>query len=158
MTEGVFPKIDGDVLYASEVNKFVFQYTIPETTGDGTNYIHSHDANANIDYGSYTKVKTITLAGFGTAVNLNIYFEMTSTSTSKAFGKIYKNGSPIGTERTVDHQPSYTFAGFAETIGPFTDGDTIELWGYKTDTGSPNQVQNLRILGYYKPTTVCSNS
>jgi hypothetical protein len=157
MTEGIFPKVDGDILYASEVNKFVWIYTIPENA-DANKYIHSYDAISNIDYGSYTKVKTITLAGIGTAVNLSVYFEMTSTSTSTAYGKIYKNGSPIGTERIMVNSPSYTYSGFEETLGTFTDGDTLELWGYKTNTGSPNQVRYFRILGYYKPSIICANS
>lgn len=54
MTEGVYPKVDGDILYASESNDLQFCYSSQFTSA--TEVTHTGDT-------SYTTKKTITVAG-----------------------------------------------------------------------------------------------
>jgi hypothetical protein len=62
------------------------------------------------------------------------------------YGKVYRNGSPIGTEQQTS---SGFYVTFSEDIPNWNAGDTIELWTKVTSgiNGISVTVKNLQICG-----------
>ena len=78
----------------------------------------------------YVKYIQITVARSGTlTVDFTIGGGIFGGTT---YGKIYRNGSAVGTERSVAGTGT---AGFSEDIASISAGDTIELWGKYAGTG-----------------------
>jgi hypothetical protein len=103
----------------------------------------SHDNAISCNYAVYTKMKTINLYELVPSPSpMRIYFELKNISGYTAYGKIYKNGDPIGTERSTN---STTYVSFTEDISSFAENDNVELW-MKT-SGSRSYGCNFRILG-----------
>ena len=74
---------------------------------------------------------------------LRIYFELASYYEGyAAYAKIYRNGSPYGTERV---NTSTTFEPYTEDL-EFSEGDYIQIYA-KCGTGGRAQVRNFRIQG-----------
>ena len=111
--------------------------------GDAT--LHAHDAAGNSVAGSYTKVKTITLDTlFKTPSTLRIHFELHSTSGGQVYGRLYKNGGAVGTQRNTVNADWQLY----NQDLSFANGDTIELWVYSVGgAGYEVHYQNLRVLG-----------
>lgn len=110
----------------------------------GDNLILSHDAEATNDTtASYLKVKTITLDTlYKTPITIRIKFDLKSDAVATSgYGKIYKNGAPVGTAQT---RGATTYETFSEDLS-FASGDTLELWGH-TFAGTV-YVQNFRVYG-----------
>jgi hypothetical protein len=112
------------------------------------NILHSHDVNAGTQSSTYVKLKTITINTlYPSPITLRIYFGLYSScsiAASPAKAKIYKNGNPVGIERT-NAWPIYQT--FTEDLS-FSNGDTIELWGLHS-YGTPCwcTVSNFKVLG-----------
>jgi hypothetical protein len=89
------------------------------------------DGQTNVASDVYKLGKSILrLAEIYPKSQLRIKFDMFVTG-STGYGKIYFNGSPIGTERSTN---LLTWTTYSEDIS-FTNIkalDTIELWGYNT--------------------------
>lgn len=80
---------------------------------------------------SYTKMFSIQVARSGT---LTVYFEIGGgVAGGTTYGRIYKNGSAVGTERSVSGTGS---GSWSEDIGSLSAGDTIELWGKYSGSGA----------------------
>jgi len=47
-----------------------------------------------------------------------------------AYLKVYKNGSPIGSEFKNIDAADFVEVDLSDDLGPFDPGDTVELWGY----------------------------
>ena len=111
--------------------------------GDAT--LHTHGVPGNSTAGSYTKVKTITLDTlFKTPSTIRIHFELHSTSGGQVYGRLYKNGGAVGTQRNT---VSSDWQLYNQDLS-FADGDTIELWVYTVGgAGYEVHYQNLRVLG-----------
>ena len=111
--------------------------------GDAT--LHTHGVPGNSAAGSYTKVKTITLDTlFKTPSTIRIHFELHSTSGGQVYGRLYKNGGAVGTQRNT---VSSDWQLYNQDLS-FADGDTIELWVYSVGgAGYEVHYQNLRVLG-----------
>lgn len=77
---------------------------------------------------TYVKLMTITLDTlYADPSTIRIAFCLRSTGTGfDAYGRIYKNGSPVGTERTDDTAAPCGW--FVEDLS-FAEGDTVEIWG-----------------------------
>jgi len=56
---------------------------------------------------------------------MRIYFEIKATFGSTAYGKIYKNGNPIGTERSTTLT---TYQSYTQDLGPFNAQDLIQIY------------------------------
>jgi hypothetical protein len=127
---------------------FIWRYII----GDAA--LVSHDAEASTDEISYTKLKTITLgANINTNTTLRIKFDLKveTGSASPVYGKIYRNGVTIGTQRE-DTTGSYQT--FSEDIDGWSAGDTLELWAYNFsgDADYSAYIRNFRICGSHNNT------
>ena len=75
---------------------------------------------------SYTKLAEFRVSGTGT---VNTYFGLYSSSSYpsfNAYGRVYKNGSPVGTERIVNGSSPGTFY-YSEDVS-VSDGDLIQFY------------------------------
>ena len=85
----------------------------------------------------WTKLKSININGAGI---YRVKFDLkdaTGGYTAKA--RVYKNGSPIGTERT---NTTTTYTTFTEDLS-FSVGDTCELWALGTTSSAT--IRNFRL-------------
>jgi hypothetical protein len=96
---------------------------------------------------TYIKMKEITLSGTifpsGTMTLRFILYEAVGSGT--AYGRIYRNGTPIGTERSTSSTNTANF--YAEDFS-FTDlkpGDTFELWAKHSTGGDTVNVAHFEI-------------
>ena len=85
----------------------------------------AQDSHSNA---SYTKAKDVTIGHAGT---YNIRFDMWMTGGTTVEGKVYKNGSPIGTERQTS---SGTAVEYNESFA-FVEGDLVQLYSKATGGG-----------------------
>ena len=88
----------------------------------------------------YRKVKEITVNITGT---IRVYFELMIETTSNyyAYGRIYKNGVAIGTERSTN---STTYVAYSEDIA-VSAGDKIQLYVKATQKTYLAMVRNFRL-------------
>lgn len=108
--------------------------------------LHSHDAEVTNGGISPVLVKTITLTGlYPTPVTLRILFDLKdSDGVYASYGQIYKNGSPVGTQRT---RVASSYQTFTEDIS-FEEGDTLELYIWRIATGTHTAyAKNFRVSG-----------
>lgn len=76
-------------------------------------------------YTEYVKVKEIEIWRGG---NLRIKFDLKTVphgGVKGAYGKIYVNGSPVGTER---YTTSESYVTYSEDIGALSNGDKVQLY------------------------------
>lgn len=106
--------------------------------------LHSHDAEGNTGAGAYAKVKTIALNSlYPDPSTLRIKFDLKiSTPGGTAYGKLYKNGGAVGTER-INGTTNYVT--YSEDI-QYAEGDTLELYIYKTVAGNAF-FRNFQVFG-----------
>ena len=110
--------------------------------------LHSHDAVVDTSNGTYTILKSITINTLhNTPETIRISFSMWSgsaTAGKEAYGKIYKNGAPVGTERINGTTSLVTYT---EDLS-FANGDVIELYAYNAeDFLMETYVSNFRVKG-----------
>lgn len=90
---------------------------------------------------TYAKVKEIKVAKSGT---YRVKFTLTANGGTgpQAYGRIYKNGAAVGTERTTT-----TSATYSEDISSISAGDLIQIYAKKTvDTGSA-EISDFKLCG-----------
>lgn len=102
---------------------------------------HTNVAERSTGSTSYVKRKESIIRGKGA---LRITFELKSGSAPAiAYGKIYRNGSPVGIERTNNTE---SYVEFSEDIVGWTDGDLVQVY-IKGTGGNLALVQNLKLYG-----------
>lgn len=119
-----------------------------EAYAAGTVLLQSADTSRAVTALSYTKAKEIIVARHGT---LTIKFSMTDNAADgiAIIGRIYRNGSAVGTERTLD---AATTTEYSEDISGWVNGDYCQVY-LKRDAGLAGaSVSNFRIYAT-KPTT-----
>ncbi|MCK5520319.1 MAG: hypothetical protein KAI81_04340 [Candidatus Marinimicrobia bacterium] len=116
--------------------------------------LHSNDSTQiNSTQNTYKKVKTITLNTlYRTPETIRIKFDLKTTwSIHNAYGRIYKNGVALGTERITNNTSYVTYS---EDLS-FEDGDTLELWTYNIGWNAAySYTRNLRIYGISQEITI----
>lgn len=78
---------------------------------------------------SYTKIIEIYIPGSGT---LRIKFWLAVSGAATGYGRIYRNGSAVGTERTLTTSVGTQYS---EDISGWTAGDLLQIYS-KTSTGA----------------------
>ncbi len=109
--------------------------------------LDSDDTEVNHFQDTYQKEKEIEITAdtFSDDSEFRIYFELkTSVGVHTAYGRIYRNGSPIGAERTTT---STTYVNFSQDLTGWTAGDLIQLYTKISTVGSYVITQNFRIYG-----------
>lgn len=116
---------------------YIDPWLFPKVASDTARNENNNSVDFPTPGGGYTKVKTITLTnGISGSIRVKWHVEFTGTSgyTYDAYSKIYKNGSPIGTQHDLYTGSPGTSnnANYSEdfTLGYCAPGTTIELWGY----------------------------
>lgn len=95
---------------------------------------------------SYIKIKEVSISTGGT---YRISFQMKIMSGSfAARGKIYRNGSPVGTERSTNQS---TYQTFTEDIAGWLGDDLVQLYIYTTASGWPAYIQQFLVRGLLRP-------
>lgn len=125
---------------------------IPTTTGDalsmgnpipvlvGNAPFSFNDIQRSTTSNSFVRIKETRIWRRGA---YRISFEMRmSGRTGRAFGRIYRNGVPLGTERETS---GTTWRIYTEDINGWEIGDYVQLWAYTTSGTFSNQVKNLRL-------------
>ena len=109
----------------------------------GDNLFHSNNAEVSTTNSAYIKVKEIRI---GQLVNSNaglrIKFDLKMGTTDTAFGRIYKNGVAVGTERAT---VSTSYITYSEDFTGINPGDLIQLYIHRYLVGGTVYAQNLRL-------------
>lgn len=114
----------------------------------------SEDAVTNISQTTYTKELEITVPAGIISGTLRIKFAINETSSGTSYGRIYKNGVAVGTQRsTLDS--AYTT--YSEDISDWQEGDTIELWAYHNIGSGNGNVKEFRVYCDYDIITIVSS-
>jgi len=110
----------------------------------------SNDTDQGTTSDSYVKIKEIKVTA-GTLTNCRIKFTLKENFGSGvvAYGKIYLNGSPIGTERSVSDAETEFSEDFTND---FTVDDLIQIYAYTNNTDQDARIENMRIYYDYGPT------
>jgi len=109
----------------------------------GTNEIAGANPAKAVTETEYTKKKEIKL-NKTPDTTLKIYFVLNiGSGAGPLYGKIYRNGSPVGTERSKSGTGAVAFT---EEISGWSNGDLLQLYAYVTGTPIA-YVQEFKILG-----------
>ncbi len=109
--------------------------------------LDSDDTEVSHFQDTYQKEKEIEITAdtFSDDSEFRIYFELkTSVGAHTAYGRIYRNGSPIGAERTTN---STTYVNFSQDLTGWTSGDLIQLYTKIATFGSYVSTQNFMVYG-----------
>lgn len=118
--------------------QFIYAYG-----GVSDNVLIGWNSEATTTNTSYTKLKTLTLGSYlKPNRTLRLKFDL-KASSSTSYARIYRNGSPMGTERITS---SVTYVTYSEDISGWNPGDAIELY-VKSTAGNTASIQNFRICG-----------
>jgi len=136
----IVASLDGDgKLYS---NTFIHKYVI------GDSSLISHYPEQTTTSESYTKLKTITLgSNIGINTTLRIRFDLKLDPVGLppwAYGRIYRNGIAVGTERETG---SSSYTTYSEDITDWNAGDTVELWVRTYNSGYTAYVRDFTICG-----------
>jgi hypothetical protein len=146
--DGSFYATGLSVVSDVNANRFVYRYLIGDTA------IVSHDAETSTSASSYTLVKTITLAdSLLTGRTLRIKFDLKRDTAGPpyAYGRIYRNGSAVGTEHSTS---SATYTTYSEDIAGWAPSDTIELHLYASGGTGTAYARYFRLCGSHIATTI----
>jgi hypothetical protein len=119
---------------------FAFKYL-----GVGETVMFSSDNENMTDSDIYIQLKTKT---FGDKIQgtkeVRIKFDLKiSTPVDTAYAQVYRNGSPVGAEKSTN---STTYVNFSQDIAGWAANDTVELWVH-SGTGYMAFVQHFQICG-----------
>ncbi len=103
------------------------------------NLKQSNDAEKSTSSGTYTKLKEIkvdmNIVLSKIRISFYFYWFQPTGWTHSGYMRIYKNGSSLGTERTLTGDGGVG-ATFTEDLGSFSKNDLIQVYG-KTSVGNP---------------------
>ncbi|MCK4788374.1 MAG: hypothetical protein KAV87_31835 [Desulfobacteraceae bacterium] len=139
---GLFPKLSN---HAAQCYSGIGQWlTLYDSTSivicilskTSTTTRNSNDTERTTTAGSYTKLKETKL-GEPTGV-MSIQFTLESVGGETVYGRIYKNGSPIGTAHSTT-----TIGTWAQDLGGFDSQDLIQIYAY-AELEDTAKVRNMR--------------
>ncbi len=96
----------------------------------------------------YVKLKEILINEDISAVRVSFYL-VTDTFGQWAYGKVYKNGAPIGAQ----HLANDGGATFTDDIGAVVAGNLIQIYGHSSDGVSIATISDMKLC-YIKKLTV----
>lgn len=100
---------------------------------------HSNDPQKQSSSTPWVKHKEIVIAQSGT---IRVSFDLRGQS-EKVYGRIYRNGSPIGTQRSC----TTSWATFSEDISGWSPGDLLQLYARSEYADWVVYTKNLRLYG-----------
>lgn len=106
----------------------------------GDSLISANATERNSESLSYVKLKETRAGNYGA---LRIKFSMyTGNVTYCVYGQIYRNGSPVGTERSTY---SGTYITYSEDISGWSPGDLCQIYGKTDNAVAPVYIKDLNI-------------
>jgi len=106
----------------------------------GNQKISSNPGEKTTTSTTYVKLKQTKIGRSGT---YRIEFSLkTLGSQYPAYGRIYRNGAAVGTERSVT---GTNYVVFSQDIGGWSVGDYIEIWGRTSDASATANVEWLQL-------------
>lgn len=123
----------------------IFSYTSNTATPSDSTLASSLSKSSSSST-TYALLKSITIpAGLDPYKNskFRIVFDLRGDVDRVGYAKIYRNGAPVGTERS---RSGTEYGTFSEDVDGWKQGDTIEIWGYIV-IGREVHVRNLYIKG-----------
>lgn len=134
---------DGEITGAKLANATVTGNKL-QNVGAGTNVtLALSPTERSTTSTSYTKGKEIEIRRSGT-VTVSFDLRCSAGTTFTVYGRVYKNGNPVGTERSVYSDPTWNT--FTENIS-VAYGDLIQLY-YRSSTGAyAAHIRNFAITG-----------
>lgn len=136
--------LDADTLDGYEAADLLMTEHVPlgYLDKDGTEVIIAADTEQITVSSTYVKLKEFRMNAAPQST-LKIYFESLSSNGNLQYAQIYRNGSPIGTERITT---SLTYVPYTEEISGWSDTDLLQLYAHRGGGGSC-YIRNFRILG-----------
>jgi|LGOV01.1.fsa_nt_gb hypothetical protein len=112
----------------------------------GDERLATDDTEENTASTTYVKLKEFEIKTQHISGTLRIAFDMKTSSLNKtAYGRIYKNGSVVGTERSTD---AVTYVAKSADISGWKSGDLIQLYVHQYSAGGYYAyVKNFRVSG-----------
>jgi len=106
---------------------------------------NSNDTERTTTQTSYTKIKEVKVNEAYTGV-MRIKFDLSRVGGSDYVrGKIYKNGAPIGTERSIGILGYQTFS--EDLAVSLVANDLLQIYGYRVGAGASCYIRNFQF--YY---------
>ena len=119
--------------------------TVTSEFAAGTTLRNSSDIEKSTTSASYVKLKESKLNDIYTSITVKFDLKLSTVGDpDAAFGRIYKNGSPVGIERSTY---SATYTTYSESFSSLVANDLIQVYAYATGVARTAYVQNLRF--YY---------
>jgi len=107
----------------------------------GTDIFFANDTLRSTTSDTYVKLKEITLTKTpDTTLKTRFWLEPQTGYT--AYGRVYKNGVAVGTERSTASAVDFT-----ESIAGWADGDKYQIYGHSNVAGYTCSISEQRILG-----------
>ncbi|MDP3988101.1 MAG: hypothetical protein Q8P80_03070 [Candidatus Levybacteria bacterium] len=125
----------------------------------GTNLIAYDNAGRTTTATTYTKVEEMQLGWGG---SLTVKFNLDGSCSGfncagTAYGRLYKNGSAVGTERTATiatNDGTCNYTTYSENLTGLVSGDLIQVYGKVVNTSGTNTscVDDFQLYANYAPT------
>lgn len=81
-----------------------------------------------VQVAAYTKIKQIDLVTASDSIAVD-WEQKTGPGGGTSLAKVYRNGGAVGAEKS---RGETTYGPMTDTIAGWSDGDTLEMWGYNT--------------------------
>lgn len=130
---------DGSITAAKISDGTLTGVKLQNVSSGSTIVLAAADTERTGNDSSYTKKKEIQVRRTG---SINVSFELRCGTYGITYGRIYKNGSPVGTERSTNNSE---FTSWTESIS-VTAGDYVQLYCYTTSPGYAYSYRNFRCL------------
>jgi hypothetical protein len=105
----------------------------------GDDLVISNATERNSTSATYSKMKEVTVGHYGT---LRIKFDMKCGGGWTAYGKVYRNGVAVGTERS---SASTSYLTYSEDISGWSPGDLCQVYGHVNGGSEGVSIRNLNI-------------
>ncbi len=119
-------------------------FAVVSAASSSATLLNSNNTETSTVASSYTLLKTtrVLLGGY-----YNIYFEVKGNANGLGYGRIYREGVALGTERSGN----LSYLGYEESL-LFLPGDSIQIYA-KGDGDSTAYIQNFRLYGTLQTTS-----
>ena len=118
----------------------------PVYNADASAIIASALAEETTNSGTYVKLKEITFYGSG---SLGFSADIKNASSETSYFKIYRNGSAVGTEKTV---VGSTYTTVTDSVSGWVNGDKIQVYVHSTSGTYAAYIKNFKVFG--TPSTI----
>lgn len=144
--EGEFPKVAGDIAYASEANKF----QTPLTTSGDMVLLNNQTIRTLNDPASFTKIKESVITNIGSPNSLFAHFTLKSDVADRAStGIVYINGGDVGLGSVV--APSDSYVTGSVLLSHISPGNWVQIYTKYNATNTNVNCGSFQINGSVCP-------